>query len=117
MQKTRKKFVIERLRKSLVQIRVDGAKEFLAKDVKELCKASKCAVCLTVKTEQAKFSWLVKTVNSSDKRMIMKFKEGVIEVKEMSGDKEVIKRIAGEKEPYTWAVEKIMFLQKKKFFQ
>jgi hypothetical protein len=54
----------------------------------------------------------------------MKFKDGVIEVKESSGDKEVTKTITGEKEPYTWALETLkrlvvksnVSIQKKTFF-
>jgi hypothetical protein len=59
--------------------------------------------------EKAKFAWLVKTVNTSDKRMIMKYKTDSIVIRrkvEVDGSavwQDII--IYGRDHPYTWAVE------------
>jgi hypothetical protein len=53
----------------------------------------------------SRFSWLSQTLNSSDKRLIMKYKTESITVERLvEGQmKEVI--IIGAENPYTWAIE------------
>jgi ribosomal protein L34E len=52
-------------------------------------------------TEYAKFAWLVRTLNSADKRLVMKYEKESVQVV----NEEKVSIIEGKKQPYGWAVE------------
>jgi hypothetical protein len=55
-------------------------------------------------TEEQKFAWLIKTINTSDKRIIMKHESEEIEIKKEDGTTE---SISGKEFPYKWSVERL----------
>jgi hypothetical protein len=64
-------------------------------ELDNLCRRKKAT------TEENKFAWLVRTVNSSDKRIIMKYKSGVVSFKVKDGDEMKIVEYAGADYPFT----------------
>jgi hypothetical protein len=73
-------------------------------ELENLCERKK------VDDEKGKYAWLIKTLNSSDKRLVMKYKTGsikllVTEVDEKNEENSREIEIIGKDKPYKWAVE------------
>jgi hypothetical protein len=67
-------------------------------ELENLCERKKAD------TEKAKFAWLVKAVNSSDKRIVMKYKSGFLTAMVKEGDVTKTVEYSGNDYPYTWAI-------------
>jgi hypothetical protein len=68
-------------------------------ELKNLCRRK------NAEDEEAKFSWLVETLNTSDKRLIMKHETGKLTMRKTFDGVEKVVIIDGLTKPFTWAVE------------